>query len=136
MEAEMKRLPMHSTLFGAAPVVVKDAYGKWMLIDPRVNLAISSRARETGVDHGGIQVSSADQLGELATRLKAAGNITFDQETTTCCYSKSDKSGVTDTAGVGWETFFTHGEATAYGEDEVIPDATFSACCAPKAACC
>lgn len=145
----MKRLHMHvsvpdieqaiafySTLFDAAPVVVKDDYAKWMLDDPRVNLAISSRARATGLDHVGIQVDSAEELAELATRLKAAGNKTFDQEATTCCYAKSDKSWVTDTAGVRWESFYTHGEATSYGEDEVLPEPAAGACCAPKAACC
>ncbi len=148
----MKRLHMHvsvpdieqaiafySILFDAPPIVVKHDYAKWMLEDPRVNLAISSRARAAGVDHVGIQVDSADELATLATRLKAAGNATFDQEATTCCYAKSDKSWVTDTAGVRWETFYTMGDATSYGEDEVIPD-TSSACCAPatasKAACC
>ena len=132
-------IAFYSTLFGAAPSVVKDDYAKWMLDDPRVNLAISSRARAGGIDHVGIQVESVDELAELAGRLKDAGATTFDQEATTCCYAQSDKSWVTDTAGVRWETFFTHGEATAYGEDEVLPEAGASACCAPqpaKAACC
>ena len=131
----MKRLHLHvsvaeiepaiafySTLFNAQPVVVKNDYAKWMLEDPRVNLAISSRARAVGVDHVGVQVENLDELNELATRLKVAGETTFDQEATTCCYAKSDKSWVTDPAGVRWETFFTHGEATSYGED-AIPDA-------------
>ena len=146
----MKRLHMHvsvpnieqatafySTLFDAAPSVVKVDYAKWMLEDPRVNLAISSRARAIGIDHVGVQVDSSEELAELASRLKAAGATTFDQEATTCCYATSDKSWVTDTAGVRWETFFTHGEATAYGEDEAIPG-TSGACCAPKPAkaCC
>ena len=148
----MKRLHLHvsvpeiepaiafyTTLFNAAPAVVKDDYARWMLEDPRVNLAISSRARDAGVDHVGIQVESAEELGELASRLKEAGSTTFDQEATTCCYAMSDKSWVTDTAGIRWETFFTHGEATAYGEDEIVPD-TAGACCAPaaapKAVCC
>lgn len=145
----MKRLHLHisvpdleqakafyTTLFDAPPAVVKEDYAKWMLEDPRVNLAISSRARAAGIDHVGVQVDSAGELAELAGRLKAAGATTFDQEATTCCYARSDKSWVTDTAGVRWETFFTHGEATAYGEDEVIPDT--SASCAPKpaGACC
>lgn len=142
----MKRLHLHvsvpaiepaiafySTLFDAPPSVVKDDYAKWMLDDPRVNLAISSRARATGIDHVGVQVDSVAELGELSGRLKAAGATTFDQEATTCCYANSDKSWVTDTAGVRWETFFTHGEATAYGEDEAIPEAS-GACCPPKAA--
>jgi catechol 2,3-dioxygenase-like lactoylglutathione lyase family enzyme len=138
----MKRLHMHvsvpdieqaigfyTTLFDAPPSVVKDDYAKWMLEDPRVNLAISSRARANGIDHVGVQVDSAEELAELAHRLKAAGSTTFDQAATTCCYAKSDKSWVMDTAGVRWETFFTHGEATAYGDDEIFPAAAKTACC-------
>lgn len=138
----MKRLHLHisvpelepaigfySVLFDSPPTVVKEDYAKWMLEDPRVNLAISARARAGGVDHVGVQVDSVGELAELAGRLKAAGSQTFDQEATTCCYARSDKSWVTDTAGVRWETFFTHGEATSYGEDEVMPQPSAKACC-------
>ena len=120
-------IAFYSVLFDAAPSVAKDDYAKWMLDDPRVNFAISSRGRASGVDHVGIQVDSAGELATLASRLKAAGANTLDQDATTCCYARSDKSWVTDTAGVRWETFFTHGEATVYGEDEPRPAA--SACC-------
>ena len=122
-------ITFYTTLFGAAPAVVKDDYAKWMLEDPKVNFAISQRARTSGVDHIGIQVDSAEELGELAHRLKAAGADTFDQEATTCCYARSDKSWVNDPTGVRWETFFTFGEATSYGEDEVLPAPPASACC-------
>jgi len=141
----MKRLHMHvsvpdlgpaisfySVLFDAKPTVTKADYAKWMLDDPSVNFAISARERSAGVDHVGIQVDSRDELGVLAGRLKAAGAVTVDQEATTCCYAQSDKSWVTDTAGVRWETFFTHGEATSYGEDEVLPEPIAAACCGPK----
>jgi catechol 2,3-dioxygenase-like lactoylglutathione lyase family enzyme len=134
-------IAFYNTLFGAGPAVVRDDYAKWMLDDPKVNFAISQRARAGGVDHIGIQVDNADELGELAGRLKAAGAETFDQEATTCCYARSDKSWVNDPAGVRWETFFTFGEATSYGEDEVLPVPAASACCgsadhAPAQACC
>jgi len=153
----MKRLHLHvsvpdlaqsiqfyETLFGAPATVVKEDYAKWMLEDPRVNFAISQRERATGVDHVGIQVDSAEELSDLATRLKKAGATTFDQEATTCCYAQSDKSWVNDPAGVRWETFYTFGEATSYGEDEpaLATAAPASACCGapePKAAtpaCC
>ena len=140
----MKRLHVHvavddlatskafyATLFGAKPSVVQNDYAKWMLEDPRVNFAISSRGRAGGVDHLGIQVESADELAELSGRLKAAGEVTLDQEATTCCYAKSDKSWVNDPAGLRWETFHTFGEATTYGEDEpgaVIAEAASSSC--------
>jgi catechol 2,3-dioxygenase-like lactoylglutathione lyase family enzyme len=151
----MKRLHLHvsvpdlaqsiqfyETLFGAPATVVKADYAKWMLEDPRVNFAISQRERAPGVDHVGIQVDSAEELGELATRLKAAGATTIDQEATTCCYAQSDKSWVNDPAGVRWETVDTFGEATSYGEDEpAAACATATACGAPAptaaaTACC
>ena len=132
----------YATLFGAPPSVVKPDYAKWMLDDPRVNFAISQRSRAAGVDHVGIQVESAAELGELAGRLKTAGEQTFDEAAVTCCYAKGDKSWVNDPAGVRWETFFTYGEATTYGEDaaaEAAEAAPASNCCGaakPAAACC
>jgi hypothetical protein len=81
----MKRLHIHvsvgdvgqsigfySTLFAAEPSVVKPDYAKWMLEDPRVNFAISSRGRSLGLDHLGIQVESADELQDIFGRLQAA----------------------------------------------------------------
>lgn len=144
----MKRLHLHisvddlersigfySTLFGAAPTVLKDDYAKWMLDDPRVNLAISRRERAVaGVDHVGVQAETAAELAEMAARLKAAGETTFDQEATTCCYARSDKSWVVDPSGVRWETFHTLGEATTYGEDESL--SALAAAPARGAACC
>jgi catechol 2,3-dioxygenase-like lactoylglutathione lyase family enzyme len=108
----------YSNLFDSAPTVVKDDYAKWMLDDPRVNFAISDRAAAPGLDHLGIQVDSGEELAELAGRLKAAGQVTRDQQAATCCYARSDKSWVNDPSGLRWETFHTFGEATAYGEDE------------------
>jgi catechol 2,3-dioxygenase-like lactoylglutathione lyase family enzyme len=123
----------YETLFGAPPSVLKDDYAKWMLEDPRVNFAISRRGGRSGVDHIGIQVETSAELGELATRLKSAGAQTFDEEATTCCYARSDKSWVTDPAGVRWETFYTFGEAVTYGEHPAEPTMT---ALAETGACC
>lgn len=111
----------YSTLFGAAPAVVKDDYAKWMLEDPRVNFAISNHGESgAGIDHLGIQVSTREELGALAGRLKDAGESTFDQTNTSCCYAKSDKSWVADPSGVRWETFHTFGTSTTYGEADAL----------------
>ena len=143
----MKRLHLHvsvpdltqsiqfyETLFGQGPSVLKDDYAKWMLDDPKVNFAISRSGRDLGVDHVGIQVDSAAELGELAGRLKAAGATTFDEQATTCCYAQSDKSWVADPAGLRWETFYTFGEATSYGTSAAL--AALEAAAKPAAACC
>jgi len=63
----------YSALFATEPSVVKADYAKWMLDDPRVNFAISTRGKEPGLDHLGIQVESKDELGDVYARLRAAG---------------------------------------------------------------
>lgn len=135
-----KSIAFYATLFGAQPSVVKDDYAKWMLDDPRVNFAISTRTGAAGLDHVGVQVDSAAELSELAGRLKAAGAETFDQEATTCCYARSDKSWVSDPSGLRWETFFTFGEATTYGESPEEAQAKSApaghALAAPVTSCC
>lgn len=127
----------YSNLFGAAPAVQKEDYAKWMLDDPRLNFAISARGREPGLDHLGIQVENETELKEMSTRLKQANMQIFDEGATTCCYAKSEKAWVVDPQGIAWETFLTTGEATVYGDDNLIssseiPMARKSACCAPS----
>ena len=131
-----KSIGFYSTLFSAEPSVVKPDYAKWMLDNPKLNFAISQHAgRSAGVDHLGFQVESDDELRELAGRLKAAGETTADQEAATCCYARSNKSWVSDPSGIRWESFFTFGEATSYGEDlPPMASAEPVAACGP--ACC
>ena len=148
----MKRLHVHvsvadldqsvrfySTLFAAEPTVLKPDYEKWMLDDPRVNFAISSRGHGAGLDHVGIQTDSQAELREMSDRLHAAGAVTVDEAAATCCYAKSDKAWVQDPSGLRWETFFTFGEATVYGQDAPHLTAAEGDCCTPKTAqgvCC
>jgi len=125
----MKRLHVHvavenlpqsigfySALFAAQPAVVKTDYAKWMLDDPRVNFAISTRGRQAGLDHLGIQVENADELGEVYARLHKAGGNVIEQGQTACCYAKSQKAWIDDPSGIAWETFLTTGESTTYGD--------------------
>ncbi len=133
-----KSIDFYSHLFAAAPTVRKNDYAKWMLEDPRVNFAISSRPDGGGVRHLGIQVESADELAEVYDRLKKAGGPVFEEGRTTCCYAKSEKSWITDPQGVSWETFLTTGESTTYGGgvESAAPEshaATKPAqCCSPR----
>jgi hypothetical protein len=148
----MKRLHVHvsvenlphsigfySALFAAEPSVVKSDYAKWMLEDPRVNFAISTRGRAPGLDHLGIQVENTDELHEVYARLHHAGGNILEQGETTCCYAKSAKSWIDDPSGIAWETFHTTGESTVYGDGTGENTARIahekqSACCVPQAA--
>jgi catechol-2,3-dioxygenase len=133
----------YSALFESQPTVVKLDYAKWMLDDPRVNFAISTRGREPGLDHLGIQVEDRDELREVYAGLHQAGSNVVEQGQTTCCYAKSEKSWIEDPAGISWETFLTSGEATNYGDsfDREARIAHQKAYCVPQgeqpaSACC
>ena len=124
-------IKFYSTFFNTPPAVEKDDYAKWMLDDPRINFAISTRGREPGLDHLGIQVENSDDLKEISLRLKSAQAPILEQEQTTCCYAQGDKTWVHDPQGIAWESFHTTGAATTYGEDAMFETQTNSACCAP-----
>lgn len=127
----------YSDLFGAQPSVVKPDYAKWMLDDPRLNFAISERAEAAGLHHLGLQVDSPAELAVVHDRLESAGRKLSEVGTVDCCYATSDKGWVSDPAGLRWETFFTHGPATTYGDGthESAPVAApAKSCCAPT--CC
>lgn len=153
----MKRLHVHvsvadiaqsvrfySTLFAAAPAVIKPDYAKWMLDDPRVNFAISTRNGQKGLDHLGIQVETADELHEVYGRLQQADRPVLEEGATVCCYARSEKSWITDPQDVSWETFLTSGESTVYGDSVDLgpirttagacrtPETSQGTCCAPK----
>lgn len=123
-------IQFYSTFFNTPPSLEKEDYAKWMLDDPRINFAISTRGRETGLDHLGIQVDNSEDLKEISLRLKAAQQPILEQEQTTCCYAKADKAWVHDPQGIAWESFYTFGSATTYGEDTDFATKDNSACCA------
>ena len=127
----------YSALFAAQPAVVKADYAKWMLDDPRVNFAISTRGKQHGLDHLGIQVEDKTELDEVYARLRKAGGIVVEQGQTSCCYAKSEKSWIDDPAGIAWETFHTTGESTDYGDGGGERQARIAheeACCGPQPA--
>jgi len=148
----MKRLHVHvgvsdldqsvrfySTIFAAEPTVLKADYAKWMLDEPRVNFAISAGQHPTrGIQHLGIQVDSTAELGEVYGRLSTADRPVLEEGRTTCCYARSEKSWISDPDGIVWETFYTDGESTAYGDSPALGTLADSLgedkCCLPKAA--
>ncbi len=130
-----RSIGFYSALFAAGPSVVKTDYAKWMLDDPRVNFAISMRGRQAGLDHLGIQVENQDELQDVYARLHEAGGAVIEQGQTSCCYAKSEKSWIEDPAGISWETFFTTGESTDYGDGSGEREARIAdakSCCAPE----
>lgn len=127
----VKSIGFYSKLFAAEPARVEQDYAKWMLDDPRVNFAISTRGDGKGVDHLGIQADDEAELAELKTRAQAADQTLVDEGETLCCYSRSEKHWVTDPQGVAWEHYRTLESAQVYGKSRPVGDeASGGACCA------
>ncbi|NCT84285.1 MAG: glyoxalase/bleomycin resistance/dioxygenase family protein [Comamonadaceae bacterium] len=119
----------YSKLFGAEPARLESDYAKWMLDDPRINFAISTRGGKAGVDHLGIQADTPEELAELKARAQAADVALLDQGATTCCYAKSEKHWVTDPQGIAWEQFQTLADIPTFGAGQASAPQAASACC-------
>jgi hypothetical protein len=121
----------YSKLFATEPTRVESDYAKWMLDDPRINFAISTRGSQPGIDHLGFQTDDAEELAALKARADAADMALLDEGETTCCYARSEKHWVTDPQGIAWEHFHTLGDIPVFSDGRQA-DAT-AACCTPAA---
>jgi catechol 2,3-dioxygenase-like lactoylglutathione lyase family enzyme len=119
-----RSIGFYSTMFGAAPARVEADYAKWMLDDPALNFAISTRGAAAGIDHLGLQTDEPAELAALKGRAEAAGAALLDEGTTTCCYARSRKHWVTDPTGIAWEHFHTQQDIPVFKEADEA-----GACC-------
>ena len=126
-------IAFYSKLFSAEPTRVESDYAKWMLEDPRINFAISTRGTKPGIDHLGIQAETPEELAELKARASSADQALLDEGATTCCYARSEKHWVTDPQGIAWEHYQTLDSIPVFSE-QTRPQGEASACCAPSAA--
>ncbi len=129
VESLDQSIKFYSALFGEQPVKTKTDYAKWMLDDPRINFAISTRSGKAGVDHLGLQVDEEGELQELRERLKNADMSVFDQGETVCCYARSDKSWVEDPSGIAWEAYKTMEDVQLFSASASREE---KACCTPE----
>jgi len=124
-----KSIGFYSKLFAAEPSRVEGDYAKWMLDDPRINFAISTRGSKPGIDHLGFQTDDPEELAALKARAEAADMALLDEGNTTCCYARSEKHWVTDPQGIAWEHFHTLGNIPVFSEGSKTDAA--AACCTP-----
>ena len=129
VESLDQSIKFYTALFDAQPAKTKEDYAKWMLDDPFVNFAISTRPGKTGIDHLGLQVDDNAELEQVRDRLKNADMAVFDEGETTCCYARSEKSWVEDPTGIAWETYQSMEDTETYSLD--TPTKRI-ACCVPE----
>ena len=132
VHAHVEDLPasvaFYSRLFAAEPARLEADYAKWMLDDPRVNFAISTRGSKVGIDHLGFQTDTEGELAELEARAQSAGMAVLQEGAASCCYARSTKHWVVDPQGIAWEQFHTLASIPVFSEKPKSAEA--AACCA------
>lgn len=133
----------YTRTLGAAPLLQREDYARWMLDDPPLNLALShAGAQHAGVDHVGIQVDTDPQLNQWVAAMETAGQV-VREDNTVCCYARANKGWAVDPQGVAWEAFHNLDQADEMGRSKarlsreeagpccVPAPAATSACCTP-----
>ena len=127
-------IAFYSKLFAVQPARVEADCAKWMLDDPRIDFALSTRGTKPGVDHLGARTDDADALAELKARAEAADLTLLDEGEVTWCYARSDKRWLTDPQDIAWEHFRGINSIPVYSERAApVAGEMASACCAAKA---
>jgi catechol-2,3-dioxygenase len=122
-------IAFYSRLFAVSPTRIEADYARWMLDDPRVNFAISTRGNQAGLDHLGFQTETEEELETLKQTAATARLALIDEGETTCCYARSEKHWIVDPQGIPWEHFHTLGNIPVFNEQEHAD--VDGACCAP-----
>lgn len=110
-------IDQYALMLGEQPTFRKDDYAKWDLDEPQLSLSVSARGLGEGLDHLGIKFDNMDEFREVAARIAAANGETRSEESTTCCYARSDKEWWRDPVGLNWELFVTHEQVDEFGGD-------------------
>jgi len=105
-------IEFYSKLFATRPAKVRPGYANFVIAEPPLKLVLVEQApsiRGNGVagalNHLGIEVETAEEVGAASRRLMDEGLATQLEEKTTCCYALQDKVWVHDPDGSPWEVY-------------------------------
>jgi len=107
----------YSKLLGADPAKRRPGYANFAVADPPLKLVLIAGSGEPGtLNHLGVEVESADQVGAAARRLAAANLETRSEDGVDCCYAIQDKVWVTGPGGERWEVYTVLADSPPTGE--------------------
>ena len=117
----------YQKVFGVPPQKHTEAYAKFDLTTPSLNLSlVSSAGKISMVNHLGIEVASTDELATWKQRLQEQGILEKVEEDIACCFARQGKLWFTDPDGNAWEIFTVHEQLTVTGSLKQ------NGCCVPK----
>ena len=125
-------IEFYSKLFATAPAKVRDGYANFAIAQPPLKLVlIQGNGVPGSLNHLGVEVMSADDVGAAIARLQGEGLATTVEEQTSCCYALQNKVWVHGPDAEPWEVYTVLADAPSM--EKVVAD-DGSACCTPAAA--
>jgi catechol 2,3-dioxygenase-like lactoylglutathione lyase family enzyme len=124
-------IAFYSKLFGAEPAKRRPGYANFAIAEPPLKLVLleGPAGEPTVMDHLGVEVADAAEVGAASARLAGEGLPTRDENDTACCYAVQDKVWVTGPGGEPWEVYTVKGDAPNLSPAD-------DTCCVGESACC
>ncbi|EOD63431.1 ArsI/CadI family heavy metal resistance metalloenzyme [Amycolatopsis vancoresmycina] len=114
----------YSKLLGAEPAKRRPGYANFAIAEPALKLVLlaGEPGQATVLDHLGVEVESAAQVGEASRRLTGEGLETLTEDDTTCCYAVQDKVWVHGPGGEPWEVYTVKADSPTFGAAGARPE--------------
>jgi catechol 2,3-dioxygenase-like lactoylglutathione lyase family enzyme len=123
----------YSKLFKAEPAKRKPGYANFAIDEPALKLVlIENPGAEGRLNHLGVEVTSADDVGAAQRRLAGEGVATATEDNVTCCYAVQDKVWVDDPDGAPWEIYTVLADADTPNGELGAVDACGAGACATE----
>jgi catechol 2,3-dioxygenase-like lactoylglutathione lyase family enzyme len=118
-------IAFYTKLFGTRPAKLRPGYANFAITEPPLKLVLleGESGEATRMDHLGVEVDSAAQVGAATSRLAGEGLDTAVEEDSACCYAVQDKVWVHGPGAEPWEVYVVKGDA------DVLEKAEDSTCC-------
>jgi catechol 2,3-dioxygenase-like lactoylglutathione lyase family enzyme len=132
----------YTKLFGTEPAKLRPGYANFAVADPPLKLVlIESQGAPGSLNHLGVEVETASEVGAAQRRLADEGLATATEDNVSCCYAIQDKVWVDSPDGTPWEIYTVLGDVEmAPGELRTVAPGDNALCCggAPESAarCC
>ncbi|MGI8810845.1 MAG: ArsI/CadI family heavy metal resistance metalloenzyme [Acidimicrobiales bacterium] len=122
----------YSKLFATPPAKLRPGYANFAIENPPLKLVLFEQPGAGGtINHLGVEVASAEEVGAAQIRLAGEGLATASEDGVDCCYARQDKVWVDGPSGEPWEiyTVLEHVEMPG-GQLRTVDPETGAACCA------
>jgi catechol 2,3-dioxygenase-like lactoylglutathione lyase family enzyme len=122
----------YSKLFSTAPAKLRDGYANFAIDSPPLKLVLFEQPGKGGtINHLGVEVESAEEVGAAQSRLALAGLATATEDGVACCYARQDKVWVDGPSGEPWEIYTVLEDVEMPGGQlRTVDPETGATCCA------